>query len=124
MWTKQPPWLPLPACGERSDREAVRVRGTLRTESRKNCLKHAAGVSQHVVVPESQHGIAVISQPSIPNSISRAVCMLAAIDFYYDAAFTADEVNDVWAKRCLAYEFESAERAAAKSIPKFQFGIG
>ena len=63
-------------------------------------------------------------QPGIAGVIGRAVLMLAAVQFYHQARFQADEIQDVTAIGMLAAELESLQALAAQVMPEGSFGIG
>jgi hypothetical protein len=87
------PQLPLPACGERSDREAVRVRGALLAQSFHDHFQHSVRVLRHIIVPETEYPIIVLSQPFIPHPIPFAFVVLTAVDYDHQPTFAANKVD-------------------------------
>ena len=67
-----------------------------RLQSAHDRLEHAVDVFEHLIVPESQHAVAVSFQIGAPlQFICRDFCMLAAVEFNNEAFLQAAEVNDV-----------------------------
>ena len=87
------------------------MRGLLCLQFAQDCFEHAIGVGQHVIVPESEHSIAVFRKPSVARSIAWVRRMLTAIDFDNNLLLATDEVDDKGPNWFLTREFESAKRA-------------
>jgi hypothetical protein len=87
-------------------------------------LQDAVDVLQDLVIPEPQDLIAVSAQPLIPNGVALALRMLSAINFYDQALFAADKINNVGSDRLLPDEFHSIEGSRTKARPKPLFGNG
>jgi hypothetical protein len=56
------------------------VRGSIRGQGAKNDLKHAVGIPEHIVVPESKNFIVMVDEPSLSPGITLVGRMLSAID--------------------------------------------
>jgi hypothetical protein len=92
----------------RSASDGGRVRGHIIKQCVQNRFKHAVGVAHDAIVPETQHSISMIVQPSISNRILLAVRMLASIQLNDQSAFTANEINNVWTDCLLSHELKPA----------------
>jgi hypothetical protein len=60
---------------------------------------------EHIVIPKAYHDISLAAQPFIPLTILRALGMLAAVNFDDHFMIEADEIDNVWANRNLAFKF-------------------
>jgi hypothetical protein len=109
--------LPLPACGER-----VGVRGRCHRRCREYCIPNAFDISQNVVVPEPQHAVAMLNQPSVAHRVVLAFCMLAAVDLDYKTFLPTNKIGNVRPDRLLAYKLEACQRSRTKISPKLLFG--
>ena len=96
---------------------AIRVRGSL-SERARNRFKNARHVAKYVVVPKSQDTVVAISEPFIANGIARIFRMLPAVDLDNQAAFTADEIDDVGTNRLLTNKFMTVKTARPQPTPK------
>jgi len=84
--------------------------------------KHAVGILQHVVVPESNDGKAPIAEPSGPAFV--CIClpgMLTTINLDDDPQLETAEVGDVGTDGNLAAEPDVGNLASAKGLPEFPF---
>jgi hypothetical protein len=73
-------------------------------DCRLNYFKHTLNIAQHIVVPETQHAIALSFNELRADSISRIVLMLPTINFDDDTRLVACEIRDVGAKSHLSTE--------------------
>jgi hypothetical protein len=87
-------------------------------------LKHAIDVSQHVVIPETQHAIALCRQIGIALFVVKSFRVLAAIHFDNQAMFATNKVHNERTNGFLADEFQSSDLACAQSLPEVLFGVG
>jgi hypothetical protein len=69
-----------------------------------DCFQNAVDVSSHVVIPKSQHTIAVIVEPLVADDIAFISRVLAAINLNDKAMLPTDKISDIRADRFLAYE--------------------
>jgi hypothetical protein len=89
---------------------------------RENYIPNAFDISQHLVIPETQHAIMMLGEPSIPHGVASAPGMLAAIDLDDEPLLAADKIDDVPADRLLTDEFVPAQRSRTKVSPKLSLG--
>jgi hypothetical protein len=83
-----------------------------------NCLQYSVDVLYHVIVPEAQDAIAMIAKPLIANGIAFTGRVLSAVDFNDQALLPADQIDNIGTDGFLTYEFHSAERSRANTVPK------
>jgi hypothetical protein len=93
------------------------ARGARRERGIRNCVQYFAkygfGSFQHIVIPESNDSISFLAQPVIAYAVAYIIGMLNAIDFDNEFVIEADEVNNVWAYRCLAFELQVEKTVGA-----------
>src|SRR5208282_931649 len=99
----------------------VGVRGRRRRHCREDCLPNAFDVSQHVVIPETEHAIAMFDQPLITARVASALCVLAAVHLDDEPLLPTNEIDDVRTDRLLTHELESAKRTRTKITPELAF---
>jgi hypothetical protein len=85
------------------------VRGRCRRRCGEDGFPNAFDISKYFIIPETQHTIAVIGEPSNSDGVAFVSRVLAAIDFYDKPLFATDKVNDIGTDRLLADEFKIAE---------------
>ena len=88
-----------------------------------DCLHNPVGVLKNVVVPETDHTVAVGFDDLGSLSVGQAVGMLPAVAFDDEAQAAANEVRDVAANRVLPGELNT-ELLRPKARPQAAFGIG
>ena len=98
------------------------VGGGGRFNGSNNDLKNAVNIRQHIVIPKSQHAIAIVFQIRRSNFIRCAFGMLATIDFKNKTSRMTREVRKECPNRSLPTEMSI--RKMTKTLPKFAFGIG
>jgi hypothetical protein len=84
-------------------------------------FQYRVGVAQHIVVPKSQHFVALRSKPCRPSLVMARHCchpMLATIKLYDQSGIVADEVYDVSADRSLPPKARAAKSMCAQEIPE------
>ena len=86
------------------------MRGRPRRRCREDYLPDAFDIAQHLVIPESQHTIAMFAEPSIAHGVSSALGMLATVNLDDQPFLSTDEINDVPSDRLLTDEFMPAQR--------------
>jgi len=96
------------------------VRGT---KCFRDCVKHAFGIAQYVVVPEAQQAIAAFAQPRIAIRIAFCRSMLASISFNNEACLQTNEVRNISANRLLAAELGAFQLSRTKQSPKCAFAM-
>jgi hypothetical protein len=102
---------------------AIRVRGSLRERGR-DCFENAHHITQHVVVPEPQNTIIVISKPFVADRVARAVRVLAPIDLNNETIFPADEIDRIRTDRLLPNELIIVESARTEPMPQSALRVG
>jgi hypothetical protein len=103
---------------------SLTIRWCSRLQSCRDRFENAVGVGHHVIVPKSEHPIAVFGQPPVANKIALAVGMLAAVHLDNQAPFATDEVDHIGSDRLLTRELEAKGRSRTQSIPEPELGIG
>ena len=83
------------------------MRGRFRRRCFEDRFPNPFEISQHLIIPEAQDAIAVIGQPTIPNSVAFVCCMLTPIHLDYEPLLSANEVDDVGADWLLSNELET-----------------
>jgi hypothetical protein len=119
---KAPIYHLAPLAGRGRIALAIRVRGSLSKRGR-NRFKNAGHIAKDIVVPKSQDAIIVISKPFVANGIARIIRMLSSVDFDYQTAFAANEIDDVGTDRILPYELVPVQPARPQPGPKRGFGV-
>ena len=78
-----------------------------------NCLHHALGIAQHVIIPEAKHTIAarfeIGSAFSVPRK-ARVFVVLSAVEFDDEPRRVAGEVCEVRSDGRLAAKMRIADR--------------
>jgi hypothetical protein len=102
------------------------VRGVLICVDRsQDLLQHTVGVSQHVIIPETQndvfHGLEDLGPVGV--SISGFI-MLATVELDDELHVLTDEINDKSINRHLLIEFQTGESAITQAKPQHAFGVG
>jgi hypothetical protein len=97
------------------------MRGRRRRRCREDYFPDAFDIAQHLVIPESQHTIAMFSEPSIAHGVASALGMLAAIDLDDKPFLATDEIKDIPSDRLLTDEFVSAQGPRPNVSPKLSF---
>jgi hypothetical protein len=93
-------------------------------EGRGEGCQNALDISQHVVVPKSENGIALFLQPLRSRGIARnSLCMLPAVDLDNEARLFTQEIDDKSAHRDLPAKLGSLKSSATQVIPKSPFRI-
>jgi hypothetical protein len=110
-----------PPAGRGRIASAIRVRGSIR-KGGDNHLKHAGHVDQHIVVPEAQDAVIMLSEPFVANYISQTIGMLSAVDLNNQTRLAADEIDSVGSDWLLPDKLMSAEPTRSQSVPKCVFG--
>jgi hypothetical protein len=85
------------------------VRGRRRRRCGEDHIPNAFDISKYFIIPETQHTIAMIGEPSIADDVAFVGRVLAAIDFDDKPLFATHKVNDIGADGLLPHEFEVAE---------------
>jgi hypothetical protein len=109
--------LPLPARGERSDRETIRVRGRFCERSGNN-FQNAVCILQHINVPKTKDSVLVLLQPLVPQHVASAFCVLAAIDLNHQSLLATYEIDNIWPDRLLPYKLEITKRPRSQFYSK------
>ena len=96
-----------------------------RLQRRRHFGEHAVGIRQHLVVPESQDGIAFVPEPAVASRIvcSLHLAMLVAIDFHDQPGRRAVEIDNVGTDRLLTPETRPQPHSA-QLRPKTHFRVG
>jgi hypothetical protein len=68
-------------------------------------FQNAIYIFKNIVVPEMQHAITVISQPSVAHSIAFVDRMLAAVEFDDQPLLATNEIDDIRSDRFLPDKF-------------------
>jgi hypothetical protein len=102
---------------------AIRVRGSFRKRAG-NGFENACHITQHVIVPETQDSIVVVSKPLVASRIARVVCVLPSVHSNDEATSPADKIDRVRTDRLLPNELVAVQSARPKPIPKDRLGIG
>jgi hypothetical protein len=90
-----------------------------------NLRYHVIRAQQHVVVPESQHAIALTLQGfATPLVVRQCIEVLSAIQLDHQPRRHTDEVHDIAGQRILATELVAVQLLPAQKIPEAAFGIG
>lgn len=98
-----------PPCGEVETRERFGW-GAVEAEGGADGGVYAVQIGYHIIVPETQHLIALCFEPcgaALIGCDAFGFIMLAAIDFDDEFEGVADEVGNVRAYRCLTSEVEA-----------------
>lgn len=83
-----------------------------------NGLKSAFDILKNVVVPESDDTVTSSLQIRVaPFVIVLILCMLSAIELYYESALKAYEIDDEGADRSLPMKFKTFESTRAQMAP-------
>jgi len=61
------------------------------------------------VIPKSQNPVVVISEPFVPDHISRAIRVLTTVGFKDEATLTANEIDRIRPDWLLSNKFESVQ---------------
>jgi hypothetical protein len=85
------------------------VRGLCRKRCCEDRIPNPFDIFQHFIVPEAEHAIAMLSEPSIPRGVPLVFGVLATIDLYRKSHLSTGEIDDIWSDRFLAHEFKSGE---------------
>ncbi len=80
-----------------------------------NDLNNQVDARQHLVVPETDHTVALRFEPFRPRAV--IFLMLAAISFHNQFGFGAEEIGDVAADRLLPTKAEAVDLSAAQPGP-------
>jgi hypothetical protein len=89
---------------------------------RENGIGNAAQVA-HVIVPETQDGIALLVEILCSYYVSLGFGVLAAIELNDERRLATNKVCDIRPYRKLPYELVSAESASSQHAPELVFGI-
>src|SRR5690606_37311065 len=103
---------------------AIRVRGHFRLQGGSDRFEDAFRVADYIVVPESQHTIAVFAQSAIANGIAWVLGVLPSVNLNHKLAAAADKINDVGSDRLLPYELAAGNRPRADAVPENLFCSG
>jgi hypothetical protein len=101
--------------------------GCRRGRSFRDHFEHAVDIRHHVIVPKSQHAVAVRPQIFISLRITRRLrrfAMLSAIQFNRETPRMARKVDKVRSDRRLPAKMRTVHRKATKPSPQFAFSIG
>jgi hypothetical protein len=85
------------------------VRGRCRRRCGEDGFPNAFDISKYFIIPEAQHAVAMIDEPSISDDVAFVSRVLAAINFDDKPLFAAHKVDDIGANWLLPHEFEVAE---------------
>jgi hypothetical protein len=85
------------------------VRGRCRRRCGEDGFPNAFDISKYLIIPETQHTVAMIGEPSISDGVAFVSRVLAAINFDDKPLFATNKVNDIWVDRLLADELKVAE---------------
>jgi len=77
---------------------------------------------QHIVIPIAKYAKSLGSQSSVSDLIPLR-SMLTSVDFHYDLAIEAHEIENVISKRHLPTEFETYEPPIAQEPPHLGFRV-
>jgi hypothetical protein len=86
-------------------------------------LNHALDICKHIVVPKSQHAVAVRFEIACPLFIDHAVGMLAAVNLNDDPILMAGKIREIGSYRCLPAKVGSVLRNLTEISPKFFLGF-
>jgi len=111
-----------PRAGRGRVASAIRVRGSLH-KGTGDRFKNASQVAQHIVVPEPQDAVVVLSKPFVANRVSLAPRVLSTVHLNHKAAFPTDEINSVGSDRLLSDELTPIQSAGAKPVPEHRFRV-
>ena len=88
-------------------------------------LQHYFGLTQDVIIPETDHAKALGFEPGCSLRVARGtIRMLPAIQFDDEFLLEADEVHDIGRYRMLPAKFETGKVAISKELPKAQLCVG
>ena len=117
---------PLSPCGRGVAPSAARcrVRGPLRSpfELDQQVFQNGTRSLQHIVIPIAKYAKSLGSQSSVSDLIPLR-SMLTSVDFHYDLAIEAHEIENVISKRHLPTEFETYEPPIAQEPPHLGFRV-
>jgi|GEM_PF-6005675 len=92
-----------------------------------DCFEDAIEVFQHLIVPESEHLVALRLEILCAALVGFALClfvMLAAVQLDYQARLEAEEVGNVGFDGLLAAELGTLDLAVAQARPQFSRRVG
>jgi len=100
------------------------VRGLAR-QSLHQHLKHALDVRQYVIVPETQHAVALgLEVACACFVVILLIEVLASIQLHHQRPLAADEVDHVPIDFVLAAEFAAIQLAVPQAIPQHLLSVG
>jgi hypothetical protein len=88
-----------------------------------NGHQHGFSLLKHLIVPIPQDDIALAAKPRVALPI-RLASVLAAVGFEHELVFHADEIDDVRAKRHLAFELQAQETVGTEVVPQSLLCLG
>jgi hypothetical protein len=100
---------------------------TSAVKRRVNRFQHIARMTEHVVIPEAEHTIALAFQPSCSLAVANqalALGMLRTVNLDDEMRRQAGEVDYVISQRDLTAEVSAARLKAAQVAPENGFGVG
>jgi hypothetical protein len=77
-------------------------------------VSNALDITEHVIIPETKHPIAIGGEPRIAPLVVAAIGMLATIDLDDELQFVGENVSEVCSDRDLAPEFRVLELSRAQ----------
>lgn len=86
--------------------------------------QHAVEVTQHLVVPEAEHGVAMRFDQLRSGDIGGVAVMLAAVELHHQSRGAAGEVRDVGADRVLEDELPAVQLPVAQCVPQALLRVG
>ena len=86
------------------------MRGRCRRGCREDRVPNAFDISQYLIIPESQHAVAMFDEPLITDGVAFALGVLATIHLDDKPFLSTNKINDIRSDRLLAHELESAQR--------------
>lgn len=90
----------------------------------RNHLQHPVDISQHLVVPEADHPVAVSFDDAGAVGVGGALRVLPAVEFDGEAQTAAGEVGDEIADGKLPRELRALEATGAQVQPQALFRFG
>src|SRR5262245_15773565 len=116
----------LPSLRERSERWGGVGGGGHVLQSVNDDMHDAFNISEHVVVPESQHAVSIVTQISLPLAIAKRVlglAMLSAVKFDDHPRRVACEIRKIRSDGCLASKMRSLDFNSTQVPPQLSFGV-
>ena len=80
-------------------------------------------IAQNIVIPESKHSVAILSQSTVSYRVCCRFIVLPAVHFNDQKSFAANKITDVAAYRLLPYKLVSVDLPVTNTIPENGFRV-